>query len=252
MPCFGFGLSIAGFWYGKLMGRHINLYLTPELPSAAFSESGNQNIEQPTSGHLTCKARNINDRCSKDRSHPESTTETIRHKSTLLQQIPTKTGQPTPPSSQEKKDTDGARTVDREEELIGTKIEKTAAQIEGTGAQIEGTAAQIEGTAAQTKGTAAQGKKTEENNAHEETNQQPTKGKTKETIVIFLSPAMADPEVGHGFVYNANGQVDILKSPFFDFTLDVDQSVEEYVDRIIFQLVATIDEQISFKEYGAQ
>ncbi|KAL0927013.1 hypothetical protein M5K25_001164 [Dendrobium thyrsiflorum] len=39
---------------------------------------------------------------------------------------------------------------------------------------------------------------------------------------------MADPEVDHGFIYNDN-----------------DQSVEEYVDRIIFQLASTIEEQIS-------
>ncbi|KAL0927783.1 hypothetical protein M5K25_001993 [Dendrobium thyrsiflorum] len=56
---------------------------------------------------------------------------------------------------------------------------------------------------------------------------------------------MADPEVDHGFIYNDKGQVDILKSPFFDFTPEIDQSVEEYVDRIIFQLAATIEEQIS-------
>ncbi|KAL0906430.1 hypothetical protein M5K25_024925 [Dendrobium thyrsiflorum] len=63
--------------------------------------------------------------------------------------------------------------------------------------------------------------------------------------VSFLSPAMADPGIDHGFVYNAKGQVDILQSPFFDLTSDVDHSVEEYVDRNIFQLAATIDEQIS-------
>ncbi|KAL0920161.1 hypothetical protein M5K25_009278 [Dendrobium thyrsiflorum] len=56
---------------------------------------------------------------------------------------------------------------------------------------------------------------------------------------------MADPEVDHGFVYNAKGQVDILKSPFFNFTPNVDHSIEEYMDRIIFQLATTIDEQIS-------
>ncbi|KAL0920476.1 hypothetical protein M5K25_009615 [Dendrobium thyrsiflorum] len=48
-----------------------------------------------------------------------------------------------------------------------------------------------------------------------------------------------DPANDHGFVYNTKGQVDILQSPFFDFSPDVDHSVEEYVDRIIFQLAAT-------------
>ncbi|KAL0909984.1 hypothetical protein M5K25_020903 [Dendrobium thyrsiflorum] len=61
----------------------------------------------------------------------------------------------------------------------------------------------------------------------------------------ILSLAMADLEVDYDFVYNAKGQVNILKSPFFDFTPDVDHSVKEYVDRIIFQHATTIDKQIS-------
>ncbi|KAL0913015.1 hypothetical protein M5K25_016444 [Dendrobium thyrsiflorum] len=59
------------------------------------------------------------------------------------------------------------------------------------------------------------------------------------------SNAMADPGIDHGFIYNTKGQVDILQSPFFDFSPDVDHSMEEYVDRIIFQLAATIDVQLS-------
>ncbi|KAL0918683.1 hypothetical protein M5K25_010706 [Dendrobium thyrsiflorum] len=54
-----------------------------------------------------------------------------------------------------------------------------------------------------------------------------------------------DPANDHGFIYDDLGKVDIIKSPFFDFSPGVDQSVEEYVERIIFQLAATIDEQIS-------
>ncbi|KAL0906872.1 hypothetical protein M5K25_025401 [Dendrobium thyrsiflorum] len=56
---------------------------------------------------------------------------------------------------------------------------------------------------------------------------------------------MTDPTNDHGFIYNDQGKVDIIKSPFFNFSPDVDHSVEEYVDRIIFQLAVTIDEQIS-------
>ncbi|KAL0911112.1 hypothetical protein M5K25_019225 [Dendrobium thyrsiflorum] len=56
---------------------------------------------------------------------------------------------------------------------------------------------------------------------------------------------MTDLANDHGFIYNDQGQVNIIKSPFFNFTPGVDQSVEEYVDRIIYQLAATIDEQIS-------
>ncbi|KAL0913043.1 hypothetical protein M5K25_016474 [Dendrobium thyrsiflorum] len=56
---------------------------------------------------------------------------------------------------------------------------------------------------------------------------------------------MADPANDHGFIYDDQGKVDNIKSPFFDFSPGVDQSVEEYVDRIVFQLAATIDEQLS-------
>ncbi|KAL0909013.1 hypothetical protein M5K25_023534 [Dendrobium thyrsiflorum] len=56
---------------------------------------------------------------------------------------------------------------------------------------------------------------------------------------------MADPERDSGFVYNEQGFVDILRSPFFDLNLEVDDSVEEYVERIIFTLSNTIEEQLS-------
>ncbi|KAL0904686.1 hypothetical protein M5K25_026820 [Dendrobium thyrsiflorum] len=61
----------------------------------------------------------------------------------------------------------------------------------------------------------------------------------------LLLAIVGDPANDHGFVYNTKGQVDILQSPFFDFSPDVDHSVKEYVDRIIFQLAATIDVQLS-------
>ncbi|KAL0913619.1 hypothetical protein M5K25_017096 [Dendrobium thyrsiflorum] len=56
---------------------------------------------------------------------------------------------------------------------------------------------------------------------------------------------MNDPANDHGFIYDDQGKADIIKSSFFDFSPGVDQSVEEYVDRIIFQLDATIDKQLS-------
>ncbi|KAH0456858.1 hypothetical protein IEQ34_014765 [Dendrobium chrysotoxum] len=56
---------------------------------------------------------------------------------------------------------------------------------------------------------------------------------------------MADPKRDHGFVYNDQGQVDITHSPFFDINPEVDQTIEEYVERIVFTLAATIDDQIS-------
>ncbi|KAL0920439.1 hypothetical protein M5K25_009577 [Dendrobium thyrsiflorum] len=57
------------------------------------------------------------------------------------------------------------------------------------------------------------------------------------------------PANDHGFIYNDQGKVDIIKSPFFDFSPEVDQSVEEYVDRIVFQLAASIDEQLSYVQW---
>ncbi|KAL0924952.1 hypothetical protein M5K25_005813 [Dendrobium thyrsiflorum] len=42
----------------------------------------------------------------------------------------------------------------------------------------------------------------------------------------------------------AEGQVDIHKSPLFDLNLEIDQTVEEYIERIVFTLAATIDEQL--------
>ncbi|KAL0919533.1 hypothetical protein M5K25_011632 [Dendrobium thyrsiflorum] len=55
---------------------------------------------------------------------------------------------------------------------------------------------------------------------------------------------MADPEVDHDFVFDDQGQTDILGSPFFDLNLDVDDSVEGFVDRILFTLVPSIEEHI--------
>ncbi|KAL0906515.1 hypothetical protein M5K25_025013 [Dendrobium thyrsiflorum] len=63
--------------------------------------------------------------------------------------------------------------------------------------------------------------------------------------IVVARSCMADPELDHSFVYNDQGQVDILKSPFFDINLEIDRTVEEYVDRIVFSFAAAIDEQLS-------
>ncbi|KAL0903660.1 hypothetical protein M5K25_028053 [Dendrobium thyrsiflorum] len=55
---------------------------------------------------------------------------------------------------------------------------------------------------------------------------------------------MADSEVDHGFVEDSQGRTDILRLPFFDLRLDHDQSVEDYVDRILYQLTLLIEEHI--------
>ncbi|PKU87649.1 hypothetical protein MA16_Dca009821 [Dendrobium catenatum] len=56
---------------------------------------------------------------------------------------------------------------------------------------------------------------------------------------------MADPELDDGFTYDEQGNVNILCSTFFDFNPEVDFSIKEYVDRIIFTLSEAIDEQLA-------
>ncbi|KAH0449672.1 hypothetical protein IEQ34_020364 [Dendrobium chrysotoxum] len=56
---------------------------------------------------------------------------------------------------------------------------------------------------------------------------------------------VGEPEWNFGFVHDDRGQVDILQSPFFDVGFDFDDTVEEYIDRIQYDLVDVIDEQRS-------
>ncbi|KAL0919222.1 hypothetical protein M5K25_011304 [Dendrobium thyrsiflorum] len=55
---------------------------------------------------------------------------------------------------------------------------------------------------------------------------------------------MGVPNVDHGFLFDDQGRVDILGSPFFDVTFENDNTVDEYADRIIYQLTLAIEEQI--------
>ncbi|KAL0906704.1 hypothetical protein M5K25_025219 [Dendrobium thyrsiflorum] len=57
-------------------------------------------------------------------------------------------------------------------------------------------------------------------------------------------PCMGDPDVDHEFLYDEQGRVDILQSPFFDVTFGSDRTVDEYVDRIIYQLTLAIEDRI--------
>ncbi|KAL0926585.1 hypothetical protein M5K25_002824 [Dendrobium thyrsiflorum] len=56
---------------------------------------------------------------------------------------------------------------------------------------------------------------------------------------------MTDSEQDHGFIYDNQGQVDILNSSFFDIKSEVDSTIEEYVERIVCTLAAAIDNQLS-------
>ncbi|KAL0918115.1 hypothetical protein M5K25_010106 [Dendrobium thyrsiflorum] len=55
---------------------------------------------------------------------------------------------------------------------------------------------------------------------------------------------MGDPDVDHGFLYDDQGRVDILGSPFFDVEFGNDRTADEYVDRIIYQLSLAIEDRI--------
>ncbi|KAL0919475.1 hypothetical protein M5K25_011570 [Dendrobium thyrsiflorum] len=47
---------------------------------------------------------------------------------------------------------------------------------------------------------------------------------------------MGDPDVDHGFVFDDQGRTDILASPFFDMHFGTDETVDDNVDRILYQL----------------
>ncbi|KAL0908830.1 hypothetical protein M5K25_023339 [Dendrobium thyrsiflorum] len=57
-------------------------------------------------------------------------------------------------------------------------------------------------------------------------------------------PCMTDLELDHGFMYDDQGRTDLLRSPFFDLNLNVDDTVDNYVDRILFMLVPSIEEHL--------
>ncbi|PKU68476.1 hypothetical protein MA16_Dca016834 [Dendrobium catenatum] len=54
---------------------------------------------------------------------------------------------------------------------------------------------------------------------------------------------MIDPEIDHGFAYNFQGEIDIIRSPFYELDWEYDDSVEDYVNRILYCLAETIELQ---------
>ncbi|KAL0908418.1 hypothetical protein M5K25_022912 [Dendrobium thyrsiflorum] len=60
---------------------------------------------------------------------------------------------------------------------------------------------------------------------------------------IFELSFVLDPERDHGFVFDDQGFIDIHRSPFFDVDLEIDHSVEDYVERIIYSLATAIDQR---------
>ncbi|KAL0903646.1 hypothetical protein M5K25_028039 [Dendrobium thyrsiflorum] len=69
--------------------------------------------------------------------------------------------------------------------------------------------------------------------------------KSSRLLLVAVPSCMADPEHDHSYVFNDQGQVNILKSSFFNINLEINRTVEDYVDRIVFSLSAAIDEQLS-------
>ncbi|KAL0906128.1 hypothetical protein M5K25_024594 [Dendrobium thyrsiflorum] len=54
---------------------------------------------------------------------------------------------------------------------------------------------------------------------------------------------MADPNLNHVFVFDDQGLVDVLHSPFSDINFGNDHTVEEYMDQILFSLATAIDQR---------
>ncbi|PKU79687.1 hypothetical protein MA16_Dca010915 [Dendrobium catenatum] len=61
---------------------------------------------------------------------------------------------------------------------------------------------------------------------------------------------MAAPEFEWGLVFNADGSINILKSPCFDVGFEDDATVEEYLDRVIPILVSIIDRRFSIYDWS--
>ncbi|KAL0904011.1 hypothetical protein M5K25_026080 [Dendrobium thyrsiflorum] len=67
------------------------------------------------------------------------------------------------------------------------------------------------------------------------------------TLKSAISSCMANPELEHGFVYNDQGQVDLIKSPFFDVNLEINHTVEEYVSRRCLNGSSNNEKELSIK-----
>ncbi|KAL0916446.1 hypothetical protein M5K25_013960 [Dendrobium thyrsiflorum] len=84
--------------------------------------------------------------------------------------------------------------------------------------------------------------------SHGRTPPPPYKPQPLSSLTLYLQPwrvCMADPDVEHGFVYDDQGRTDILGSPFFDVHFGTDETVDGYIDRILYQLFLSIEEHIS-------
>ncbi|PKU71371.1 NADH dehydrogenase [ubiquinone] 1 beta subcomplex subunit 8, mitochondrial [Dendrobium catenatum] len=67
--------------------------------------------------------------------------------------------------------------------------------------------------------------------------------------VLSSSPCMEDPATEYGITWDEDGFTDILRSTFFDVNLEIDRTVEGYVERILFALTEAIDEHFEDAEW---
>ncbi|KAL0922507.1 hypothetical protein M5K25_006497 [Dendrobium thyrsiflorum] len=60
---------------------------------------------------------------------------------------------------------------------------------------------------------------------------------------------MADPEHDFGIVYDDQGLIQILQSPFFDVDPEVDHTVNDYIERILETVVMAVEDQLGTVEW---
>ncbi|PKU62321.1 hypothetical protein MA16_Dca026504 [Dendrobium catenatum] len=61
---------------------------------------------------------------------------------------------------------------------------------------------------------------------------------------------MADPEFEWGLVFNADGSINILRSPCFDVGFEDDATVEVYLERVVPILGSIIDRRFSSYDWS--
>ncbi|KAL0914379.1 hypothetical protein M5K25_014723 [Dendrobium thyrsiflorum] len=60
---------------------------------------------------------------------------------------------------------------------------------------------------------------------------------------------MADPERDFSIIYDDQSLIQILQSPFFDVDLEVDHTVNDYIDRILETVVLAVEDQLGTVEW---
>ncbi|XP_028556038.1 peptidyl-prolyl cis-trans isomerase E-like [Dendrobium catenatum] len=61
---------------------------------------------------------------------------------------------------------------------------------------------------------------------------------------------MADPEFEWGLVFNADGSMNILRSPCFDVGFEDETTIEEYLERVVSILASIFDRRFSSHDWS--